>query len=261
MGNAYSVKVSIPFKSPLLDTANQHFTFEDVTAGGGTSGSLSALATAVIGFYNSQGSQFSAMAGYMPTCIDRSANSCLVSITNITGHLNGSPAGSPISLTNFSLSSPGTVPTSLPEGVSLALSWRAPYGTDVEFGPIEDIPTPKHIQDKYGAAATHKGRTRPRARDRNRTYLGPLGVSTIGQEASTNRCQFTTTFIADALKALQTLSLVSVTGNPNFALRVWSRRNSSLKLGTTLYADDRPDYQQRRVDPSNIRQSLPSLAV
>lgn len=261
MGNAYKVSVGIPFKSPLLDTAHQNFTFEDVTAGGGTSGSLSALVTAVTAFYNSQGSQANAMAGYMPTCIDRSANSCLISIFNITGHLDGSPAGSPILLANFTLSQPGTIPTALPEGVSLALSWRAAYGTDVEFGPVSDIPTPKHIQEKYGAAATHKGRTRPRARDRNRTYLGPLGVSTIGQEATTNRCQFTSAFVGDALKALQTLSLVSVAANPNFALRAWSRRNASLKLCTTLYADDRPDYQQRRVDPSNIRQSLPSLAV
>jgi hypothetical protein len=261
MGNAYKVSVAIPFLSPLLDSAHVSFTFEDITAGGGTSGSLSGLATAVIAFFNSQGSQTKSMAGYMPTCIDRTANSCLVSIQNITGHLDGTAAGSPISLTNFSLGAPGTLPVSLPEGVSLALSWRAAYGTDVEYGPVTDIPTPKHIVDKYGADPTHKGRTRPRARDRNRTYLGPLGVSTIGNEATTNRCQFTTSFVGDALKALQTLSLVNVSGEPNFALRTWSRRNASLKLATTLYADDRPDYQQRRTDPSNLRQALASLAV
>lgn len=261
MGNAYRVRILLPSLSPTVDQSSYNFTFEDISAGG-VSGNLAILSQAAISFIN-----ITATGATQPLCyylsgvLNRGANLGTVNIYNITGHLDGSLAGAPVSVAHFTLGPVQVGVGTLPEGVACALSWRADYGLDPEFGPISDIPTPPDIIADYGAQPTHKGRTRPRARDRNRTYIGPLSTATVGLESSTNRCIFVTQFQNDLLRALFVFADLTSSGAPQFALRAWSRRNASMKIVTTAFLDDRPDFQRRRSDPSTVRTQLAMPAV
>jgi len=87
----------------------------------------------------------------------------------------GGPIGAPVATRNFTIS---TVSTSgLPEECAAVLGFRAEYGTDVEFG----------------------SGTRPRSRDRNRIYLGPLSQNTVSQDGTTQRVYLVDNLIQSAM--------------------------------------------------------------
>jgi hypothetical protein len=68
------------------------------------------LTTAVEDFYNeASGSQM--LGKWMGQAISRGSTASELTLTDITGHLDGSPAGSPFSVEPFELESPtGTIP-------------------------------------------------------------------------------------------------------------------------------------------------------
>lgn len=191
-----------------------------------TTGSLAAVTTAIELFLNGLAAgQAVAMKDYISTVIDRSANATEIEYYDITTHLAGTPAGSPIDILTFTLAAASSGGQTLPEGCAATLEYRADYGTDVEFGPG----------------------TRPRARDRNRFYLGPLKDTAVGLEALTNRCVWTAQFITDILSAAATLQ-TPFSGTTGAV--VWSRKNAAVKFPVAQQLlDDHPTYQRRRVDP------------
>lgn len=259
MAQQILVTAHVPSKDSSLDGFTNAFAFE--TTGTVVPGNLLPIMNNVAAFYNNAGTGgTNAVGKYLGPSLDTTSGHLLCQVYNITGHLDGTPHGSPIASSGYTLTSP-TGSNALPEGVACCLNFQSDYGIDVEFGPSGSIPTPADIIADYGAASTHTGKTRPRARDRNRIYIGPLNASAT-QNASTGRCQFTSQFITDVLAALFSLSGTISDGSGNsYNLRQWSRRNASCKIPTEAWCDDRPDYQRRRADTNPGTRTYRALAA
>lgn len=221
-----------------VDDASWGFTFESATATDFSG--IADISTALIAFVNAAGTGGShPMAHYLGTVADRGSNAGLVELYDVTGHLDGTAAGAPKSVTNFTISNADGSPASnLPASIACVIGFKSPYGTDVEFGTG----------------------TRPRSRDRNRIYLGPLGINTVSDDTTTGRTKFTAAFRTDVLASM--FSLASSHGTAGWALRVWSRAASAVKLVDQAWMDDQPDVQRRRLDPnpaSRVYRSMPAV--
>lgn len=196
-----------------------------------TNVNLTTVKTRLATFINTTAAGASAaMKAYLGQQIDNGTNVASISIYDITAHLDGSPAGGPIDVSNFTANVPEVLQP-LPQGVAAVISYRADYGSDVEFG----------------------AGSRPRARDRNRFYLGPLNVNAITTESATGRCRLDVQFMTDITHAVSTLMSITESAGDTTTMVVWSRKNAGVKGITHGWVDQRPGYQRRRSDPSGIR--------
>ena len=256
-------KVHVPSLDGNLDGFTNGFVFSTPAASAPYSG-LTPVITHITNFYNSLATgATNALYKYLSTSLDWNTNHSTVTVYDITANLSGAPHGSPVAMTNWTLT-PAPSGTPYAEGVCACLDYQRAYGTDVEFGPAGSaITTPPDIVADYGAAATHLGKTRPRSRDRGRWYIGPLNSTAVGYDATTYRVKFQTTFINDLLKAAAALSADVSDGSGNsYVLQQWSRKNASIGLVTEFWTDDRPDYQRRRSDATpGTRTYIASAAV
>jgi len=186
-----------------------------------------------------QGTAVNALNYYLSPVLDRGVNHCLIEVYDISTHLDGSPHGGPVDAGNWTLPTAGPG-TGYVEGVAVAFSYQAEYGSDVEFAP--------------GA--------RPRSRDRNRHYLGPLSSTAITAGTVSSRALVSTGFISDALANLAGAYYVNSSGISrtlsvgDWQLSQWSRKNALMKPVVELWVDDRPDYQRRRSDAPGRKTSL-----
>jgi len=171
--------------------------------------------------------------------MSRGSGASTIEAYDITTHLDGSAAGSPVAMTTFTLGNAGTG-FSLPEGLAIAISYRSDYGTDVEFGPG----------------------TRPRSRDRGRLYIGPLTSDVVDFDTTTFRSRILAQVVTDFQQAMFALSSSVTAGGDEWVLRQWSRKNAAIKLPTECFMDNRFDYQRRRSDPApGTRTYLPLASV
>lgn len=220
------VRTTLTALDPTTD--NPSFTLHFEATGSNTGIDFGSLSPAIAGFLNNVATgATSAPAHYLSQELSRATNTILVECYDITGVLGGGPMGSPVDVREFQLADLATG-NPLPAGISCAVEYRAEYGTDVEFGPG----------------------TRPRSRDRNRFYFGPLNTNTIAYDATSHRPYFTAAFIGDIQKSLHDLSELNNGEDNQCSLVVWSRKNASVKHAAYVTMDDRPDYQRRRSDPS-----------
>ena len=159
---------------------------------------------------------------------------------DVTAHLDGSPAGSPF-LTRPAvnvITNNAANPPSIPAEVAICLTLKSAYGTDPEFGPIDP--------------ATGK-KSRPRARDRNRIYIGPLNIDTCGQEAG----------IGDVRPASLVINALvggagGLVGLTTPSLAVWSRRAKTFDPCVGGWVDNAFDTQRRRGTDPNFRTTFGS---
>jgi hypothetical protein len=186
------------------------------------------LLTSIISFWNDPGTG-TALAGYLSTTLARDANASELVVYDITAALGvGDPAGSPLSVSPFTLGGAAGGGINLPAGDCGVLSWRAAYGSDVEFGT--------------GA--------RPRASDRNRMYIGPLNSDAIADDSETPVVTILkVNFRNDMLRAILALQTALIAFDNPWQIEVWSRKNAACKDATSAWVDDRPDYQRRRSSP------------
>lgn len=220
----WHVRTIVPTLSATVDPASYGMTFAFLGSDSPL-GHWNSLNGALQTFQGAWGSTYGAPS------IDTGTSHGMIEAYDVTAHLDGSAAGSPVATQAYTAVAEGTLTSLVPEGVACCVSYRANYGTDVEFGTG----------------------SRPRARDRNRFYIGPLYGACLSAEATTHRAAFSTAFINVVLGALNTLALVNEGATPTWALRTWSRKNASTSVAQTAWIDDRPDYQRRRADPSVIR--------
>lgn len=185
---------------------------------------ISDLATAVQDFYNvAADGMTQTMSKWMGPQIDRGAEAASVTATNITGHLDGSPAGSPYAEYPFTLTD-AAGGAGIPDQVCLVCSFRSNYGTDPEFG--------SHV--------------RPRADDRNRIYFGPLITASVAaDEESPPNIMFTGNILSDATIAMAAFS-VQVAGLTSWQWVRWSRKNAAVAQVVDTACDLVPDTQRRR---------------
>lgn len=179
----------------------------------------------LVDFYNQSGPVgANSITQRMATEVLRTADAALVEAYDIQAHLDGSSIGSPVASRNFTPDA-AVETTSLPQEVSLCLSFRGNYGGVDEIDP-EAPPGPA-------------GDLHPRARRRGRVYLGPWNAlqNDDGRPlASLQQC------IADAAFRLEDTSGPGGAGN----WCVWSRKNVALYPVTTAHVDNAWDTQRRR---------------
>jgi hypothetical protein len=179
-------------------------------------------------FSSATGAQTAALHLYMSAALDRSTNACKIEYYDVTTHLNGSNAGSPVRIDSFTLGAAANS-TIAPPGVSIVVGYRRDYGSDLEHAPG----------------------TRPRARDRGRIYFGPLdyAVTTGSTDGSIHGST-----VADLGIAFGQLAADQNEGMPNqFNLVQWSRKNADTATVKWFFVDEGWTYQRRRGDDTANR--------
>jgi hypothetical protein len=167
-------------------------------------------------------------------------------VYDITGHLDGSPHGSPIYVGVVASSAPPDN-LGLPNGCCICLSYHCDYGTDFESAGVDSaIPTQDWAQDQ-GAPATHAGRARPRSRDRGRLYIGPLDQGTVDNTTGLTGQARPGGTTLDRIRHAAYAFLVDTTISALTGYwGVWSRRNASVKPITGGNVANSFTYQRGR---------------
>jgi hypothetical protein len=187
------------------------------------------------------------IGGYLASKITRAASGCTLTLTDVTNHLDGSPAGTPFQTFGVTLTA-ALSSTDFPPQIAAAVGYMAAYGSDLEHGPTIALPSTDSAIDQ-GAPATHQGVSRPRARDRGRFYLGPLN-----QTAFDVFGKLGATFLTDMAAALPLFLGVNAGGAADQTNGVvWSRRAAGVKQTAFFYVDEWPASQRRRADTTANR--------
>jgi hypothetical protein len=168
--------------------------------------------------------QATAMTAYMSKVLQTSGTCLTINYYDITAHLDGSAAGSPIETTTHTWSTGPENEQQLPEEIACCFSYRADYGSAPEFGP---------------------GKTRPRASLRGRFYLGPFGILAAG-ENSNDAFAWKSTFLTDALYAFNGLLGGYVSGSHQDQPVQWSRKTATVSHITEYAINNLPDRRARR---------------
>jgi hypothetical protein len=221
---AIHIRLKLTSKSPLIPSPSYDFSYFSNSASP-TIADVTQVAqnvAASIALIPAGGTN--APTRYLSPVISIAANAHLWEVYDVSNHLDGTPAGSPVALGSFTISTVGAT-GSCPEGSSAALTLQAPYGSDVEFAPG----------------------TRPRARDRGRIYWGPLSA-TLSYNSDTNgRTTLGPAISVDLPHWIKAIAgYTSAASGIVWALAVWSRKNAGMKQLAEVWLDDRPDYQRRR---------------
>jgi hypothetical protein len=197
--------------------------FGENTGGHFDATKYTAIEDALSGFYNFNGT-YTRLSADLSSVLSRSA-APTVRHYDVTTHLDGSDAGSPLRIGFLDLlGAPGTGTYSglnLPAEVATCLSFHSAYGSDVEFG--------------VGS--------RPRARDRGRVYIGPLNGASINIEGTTHRA-IVGTEIRDAL--IHAAQAMRAALAPDILWCTWSRKAARVGPVTHCSVDDAFDTQRRR---------------
>jgi hypothetical protein len=205
-----------------------------------------AITTAVINFYNSSISALP-VADWISPVVSRTANMCYVDIYDLTGHLDGSPHGSPILHTPFTIMSAGAgaAYVTMPPEMAIVASYHAAFGAALEAGPIATEPTPESSIDR-GAPATFAAKTRPKSSLRGRLYIGPLSTRALngsgGLDPGSPGNTATKTSLIQLLGAMPSWS-------------VWSRRTASTHPITNGWVDG--ELGVRRTRHNKAKTKLP----
>jgi hypothetical protein len=169
------------------------------------------------------------VANYIGEQISRAASACKVRWYDLTGHLDGSPHGSPVAETAITLGAVNPGALSLPSELCVVISTHGDLSNVLE----------------------EAGNTRPRARLRGRSYIGPLSSIAMDQDASSKRVRVTLQCRATMAGAMA--RLMNAAG---FDLCVWSRLNASASTVVGGFVDDGFDVQRRRGEKSTLRSTF-----
>lgn len=175
-------------------------------------------------------------ASYMASEVDGGANAASVKLYDITGHLDGSPHGSPVWVKPFTM--PTVAPPSalgLPSEVAIAVTLEAagragqqveaPDGTDPGLAP-----------------------DRPRQRYTGKFYFGPVRNSPdVAVNAPSGAMMVSGTVTTDLLDVVEyTAEQIYAAGPGLRFLGVWSRADQRIRSIDSVSVDDAFDTQRRR---------------
>lgn len=145
---------------------------------------------------------------------------------DITGHLDGSPHGPPVSLRT----PPAVTPSGdgLPGQIALVVEFNADLTGIAEFG----------------------AGTRPRSRRRGRHYHGPVKQVALEVDSGTKIPQWTTATMT-AVKGAYTTLLGAIPTGVEWC--VWSRKDAALHPVIGGWIDTTPHRARRREEPTNVK--------
>lgn len=192
------------------------------------------LTDALIAFYTEANASGNALRDQIGPSRRRDAGGAQIKLYDITGHLDGSPHGSPYQVLPFTLG--GTVPaTGLPEEVAACMTLR---GEDWDTVPVE-----RADGGDLGGAPD-----RPRQRHSGRLFFGPLYTGGTVVDATTGAVRFgisgAASFGMTLLERARDLQLALLTAD--MAWCVWSRKDAVLYPIVRWEVDNAPDTQRRR---------------
>lgn len=237
-------QVVLPLRSGLpRDVIVNTFTFGGIDASMSTA-DRNDLGAAIMGVYNIVAfSQPHPMAYYLSNALSRAANACQVKLYDITGHLDGSPHGSPFDVQPFQLGGAAGSDEGLPEQVALVATLEA----SGRAGQRVEVPD--------GADAdAHPDR--PRQRFTGRTYFGPWSQQGDVIIPDSNGLARSGLGLLVA-QAVATLASNVSTNTPGY-LGVWSRKDSKIREVDSVAYDDRWDTVRSRLPgpTSRARQAV-----
>lgn len=208
------------------DRVVNNFVFAVGSTGLPDDATLSNLRTDLAGFYNNVPAGHNAIAGFISPCMSRATDGVAVKFYDLTGHLDGSPHGSPFATKFFTLLDAVSGAQGMPSEVAVCMSFQCAYGSDPEFG----------------------SGTRPRGRDRGRVYLGPLTKSAAEDSGVNGRVQVSQSFRETVVARAEVLM-----DNAEGAWSVWSRAGATIEPVVKAWVDDAFDTQRRRGEASQGR--------
>lgn len=191
----------------------------------------------------------SPLASYLSPTLSRAAGATKINTYNIDGHLNGSPHGTPVAITSFTLGASGSA-NEFPGQIAACLSYHADTSSLAERLPGQVIPTDDEAQD-VGAAATHTGTARLKSRGRGRIFFGPLCEWFINNPDGT----ITTRLMTDLVKASEAFLAATAAGFVQWS--VWSRADATLRDVTGGWVENEFATQRRRRERPTVRTLWP----
>jgi hypothetical protein len=189
-----------------------------------TDSTLNGIASSLTDFYANAST---GIGGFLGPQISRAVDGSQVAFYDLTGHLDGSPTGSPIHVVPFTPGNENSGARSFPAEVSIVLSFEASGWASVPEKSVNPTPPP----------AFH----RPRARYRGRVYLGPVDSATAdGAYEPTPTSSSWMSTIAAAVTKFQ---------DERADWGVWSRADATIRLlapSGRVWQDNAYDTQRRR---------------
>jgi hypothetical protein len=192
-----------------------------------TGGTYAAAVAALIAagtipdFYNGANTH-GALSHYTANAIDRSASAQMVEFTDITGHLDGSSAGSPSDVQHWTMNSDGAG-QDLPQEVAIVTTL---YGSGRSTAPV------------------NVGATRPKQSHTGRLYLGPL--TTVVLDELSGEARPSANYMSDLGQACGRLLAGALALSTPCAWSVWSRKLAAVDLIVGGVVDNAFDTQRRR---------------
>jgi hypothetical protein len=204
---------------------------------------ISAGSDALSAFYHTLGA-------FWGNGVKRTAPSFEIQVYDISGHLDGSPHGSPVETFVDPTGFTAPAANGMPNECAVVLSFTSTfYALALEHGPTATLPSTDAAVDQ-GAPVTHTGKTRPRARHRGRVYLGPLTVQPVTPDLNGNAV-VSDAFIGDIIAAWTTMNTSTIAAG--WRQSVWSRRDAAIYPVAGGWVDNRFDSQRRRQTAATVR--------
>ena len=177
----------------------------------------------------------SAIGSRLSPAVSRASNACAIKLYDITGHLDGSPHGSPRAIGNFTLPTSEDPSTGLPEEVALAITLEAENRSE-------------QLVERADGGDAGTAIDRPRQRFTGRFYFGPVVPSMNGSDAngmSRPNAAVATSIRNMVVRMADEIDL-DATHPDEAALAVWSRKDAALRGVEFVRNDDAWDTQRRR---------------
>lgn len=191
------------------------------------------LTIPIASFYNFVAAGGQSVASFISGMISRAVSSATMKVFDITGHLDGSPHGSPVATDAMTLSA-AALDTSLPEEVAVVLTTRA----DGWQGAAVDVPA---------GAPGPAGNLRPKQRLSGRLYVGPLAThANHGGELAGAEPRPTIELRTALLDAAEHLVDQLAAAVPDGSWSVWSRADAQTTPITHVQVDDAFDTMRSR---------------
>lgn len=230
-----------PVTGLAKDNVVNTFAFSFPSGAGSTE--YAGIAASLTEFYNSTPPLGTAsIESVLSRSISRAASAHDIDIYDITGHLDGSPHGSPVYSAAMTLlnTAAGGEP---PQEMALAITLR---GTAWDSMPVEspDGSDPGTEVDRL------------RQRRTGKVYIGPFTAGVIPAPASPYVSRPSANLRGDFLKAAQELALdiSEITAGARWC--VWSRTDTFLYTITHVQVDDAWDTQRRRGVAATVRDTV-----
>lgn len=190
--------------------------------------------TAIVEFFTTAApGNVDPMGLHIATSRSRTVNACKVKTYDITGHLSGTPHGSPIGDSVFTLPASDST-KGLPDEVAVV----------VRLETLGRSSAPVEAPDS-GDPGTEVDR--PKQRQTGRFYFGPISALGGHSVESGGGNRPSPTFIGNLLDAVEHLrdQLAGIVGGV-YHIGVWSRQSAQIATASFAAVDDAWDIQRRR---------------